>query len=115
VDDAVTQYQKALEIKPNYAGAHYKLGNALIQKGQVDNAVAHYQKALQIDPNYAEAHDNLGNALLRKGQVDDAVAHYLKALEITPNSVETITTSARLSFKRDSWTQLERSFRRHYD
>jgi protein O-mannosyl-transferase len=88
VDDAVAQYQKALEINPNYVAAHYNLGNALFQKGQLDEALAQYQKAVEIDPNDAEAHVNLGNALLQKGQLDEAVAQFQKALEINANDAE---------------------------
>ncbi len=36
VDAAIAHYQKALEIKPDFAEAHYSLGNALARRGQVD-------------------------------------------------------------------------------
>ncbi len=88
VDEAVAQYQKALEIDSNYVEAHYNLGNALFQKGQLDEAVIQFQKALEIDPNYVEAHYNLGNALFQKGQLDEAVIQFQKALEINPNDAE---------------------------
>ena len=88
VDEAIAHYQKALQIKPDYAEAHNNLGNALLQKGSVDEAIIHYQKALQIKPDYAEAHNNLGNALLQKGSVDEAIVHYQKALQINPDYAE---------------------------
>jgi tetratricopeptide (TPR) repeat protein len=88
VDEAIAHYQRALEIKPDYAEAHNNLGNALLQKGSVDEAIAHYQRALQIKPDYAEAHYNLGEALLKKGSVDEAIAHYQKALQIKPDYAE---------------------------
>ena len=50
VDEAITQYQKALQIKPDYAEAHNNLGTALLQKGRVDEAIGQYQEALQIKP-----------------------------------------------------------------
>ena len=56
VDAAIAHYQKALEIKPDYADAHNNLGAALAGRGQIDAAIAHYQKALEIKPDYAEAH-----------------------------------------------------------
>jgi tetratricopeptide (TPR) repeat protein len=59
VDEAITHYQMALQIRPHYAEAHYNLGNILLQKGNVDEAITHYQKALQINPDYAEAQNNL--------------------------------------------------------
>ena len=81
-------FQKAIEIKPDYAEAHNNLGNALAGRGQVDEAIAHYQKALEIKPDYAEAHNNLGNALAGRGQIDEAIAQYQKAMEIKPDYAE---------------------------
>jgi tetratricopeptide (TPR) repeat protein len=88
VDEAMVHYQKALEIKPDFAEAHNNLGNFLFQKGSVDEAMVHYQMALEINPDYAEAHYNLGNALLKMGNVDEAIAHFQKALQINPDYAE---------------------------
>jgi len=106
VDEAITQYQRALEIKPDYEEAHYNLGNALIRKGSVDEAIAQYQTALQIKPDYAEAHDNLGNALIERGSVGEAITQYQKALEINPyypralnNLAWTLATSPQASLR----------------
>jgi protein O-mannosyl-transferase len=85
LDEAVTQYQKALEINPNYVQAHYNLGVALFQKGRLDEAIAQYQKALEIYPNYAQAYSNLGVALCQNGQLDEGIAQFQKAQEINPN------------------------------
>ena len=88
VDEAIIQFQKALEINPKYAEAHNNLGFALFQKGQVDGAIDEFQKALEINPKKAETHYNLGTILFQKGQVDEAIAQYSKALEINPDSAE---------------------------
>src|SRR4029077_3859455 len=85
LDEAVVQYQKALEIDPNYAEAHNNLGAALFQKGQLDEAVVEYQKALEIDPNFVEAHSNLGAALFQKGQRDEGIAQFQEALRLKPD------------------------------
>ena len=85
VDEAITNFQQALQIKPDYAEASYDLGNALLQKGKVDEAITNFQQALQINPDYAKAHNNLGTALFRKGRVDEAIAHYQQALQIDPD------------------------------
>jgi protein O-mannosyl-transferase len=87
VDEAITQFQQALQIKPDYAKVHYNLGIALFQKGRVDEAMTHYQNALQLQPDYADAHINLGNVLLQRGRVDEAIAHFQKALQIKPDDV----------------------------
>jgi tetratricopeptide (TPR) repeat protein len=88
VGEALTHFQTALQINPDYAEAHNYLGNILLQNGRVDEAIAHYQKALQIKPDYAYACYDLGNALLKKGRAAEAIAHYQKALQINPDYAE---------------------------
>ena len=51
IDEAIAHYRKALEIKPDYADAHYNLGNALAGRGRFEEAIAHYRKALEIRPD----------------------------------------------------------------
>jgi tetratricopeptide (TPR) repeat protein len=83
-DEAITQYQEALQIKPDDAEAHNSLGNALRQEGKLDDAIIHFQKAVQIKPDYAEAHSNLGNALCQKGKLDEGISHFEQALQTQP-------------------------------
>jgi cytochrome c-type biogenesis protein CcmH/NrfG len=85
MDEAITQYQEALEIRPDFAEAHNNLGNALLQKGNVGEAITQYQNALQINPDYVDALNNLGSALRQKGRVDEAIRHYQEALKIKPD------------------------------
>ena len=84
VDEAIIQFQKALEIHPDDAIAYNNLGNALVQKGRLDEAIVQHRKALEINPVYAEAAYNLGNALLQKGLVDEAIAQFRTAMKIYP-------------------------------
>jgi tetratricopeptide (TPR) repeat protein len=88
MDEAITHFQTALQIKPDYAEAHDNLGNALFQKGRVDEAITHYQTALQIRPDNAKAHNNLAIALFQKGRVNEAITHYQTALQIKPDYAE---------------------------
>jgi len=88
VDEAIAQFQKALEIRPAYSNAHDNLGLAYTRKGQNREAIAEFQKASEIDPNNQMAHDNLGNAFAKNGQMDEAMAEFQKALAIKPNDLE---------------------------
>src|SRR4029077_20113656 len=94
VDEAIAHYERAVELRPDYADRHYNLGSALLQEGRIDEAIAHWQRTLSIQPNDAEAHTTLGDALLRKGEIGQAIAHYETALEIAPRSVSTLNNLA---------------------
>jgi len=88
VDAAITHFQRALEIKSDFAAAHNNLAIALAGRGDLDSAIGHYRQALDIMPDFAEAHYNLGIALARSGRGDLAIAHYQKALELKPRSAD---------------------------
>jgi len=85
MDDAIVQFQKAVEINPYFPAARYNLGKALTQKGRLDEAIIQFQKTLEVNPTFAEAQNDIGNIYLQRGQVDEAIAQYKKALAINPN------------------------------
>ncbi len=51
LDEAISHYRQALEIKPDYWQAQNNLGLALQSQGKLDEAVVHYRQALQVEPN----------------------------------------------------------------
>jgi len=82
LDEAIDQFQIALNISAKDPMARTNLGIALTKKGRVDEAIAHLQTVLGDYPNDAKAHENLGNALAKKGDAQSAIAAYEKALSI---------------------------------
>ena len=93
IPEAISHYQRAVEIKPDYDMAQNNLGLDLFLTGRLSEAVPHFQKALEVKPAYAAAHNNLANVFLQTGQFEDAASHYRKALESSPDSA---TTEANL-------------------
>jgi protein O-mannosyl-transferase len=82
LDEAIDQFQKALNIAPGYPELETNLILALTRKGRTDEAITHLQALLKEHPNDAQAHYNLGNALQKKGDSQGAIAAYEKALSI---------------------------------
>jgi tetratricopeptide (TPR) repeat protein len=48
-EDAVTNFQAALEIDPEYADTHFRLATAFENLGEFEDARTHYQRALDLD------------------------------------------------------------------
>jgi Flp pilus assembly protein TadD len=59
MDDAISQYQAALQIKPDDEIAQVNLGIILLQTGRAGEAKARFQTALQLAPSDAKAKSNL--------------------------------------------------------
>lgn len=76
---AIKHYQRALELAPNYAAAHYGLGFALEKKGLTKDAEQHYQQAVQLKPNFPQAQYGFGLTLLAQGRASEALPHFQAA------------------------------------
>ena len=85
LETAVTCFQSAVHLQPDYVAAYNQLGNVLQALGKTDEAIAAFQQILQINPNVAEAYCNLGNIWQIQGKVPEAIAAYQQALQIKPN------------------------------
>ena len=86
-DEALLAYQKAIELKPDYADGYYNLGTQLARKGDDAAAEKAYRRAIELDRDFAEPHFNLGNALDRMGRKAQAMDAYREALRISPDYV----------------------------
>jgi adenylate cyclase len=67
-DEAVEEFQRALDLNPNFAAAHGYLGHALALDGRSDQAIDHIGQAIRMSPHDPQ------NALFNVGL---AGAHYL--------------------------------------
>ena len=95
---AITACNKALEINPDIANAHYNLGFAYREEGnreQAEKEFALYDKLLKQEGEYFEIPDKptskdiekfvtLGDNYFKEGKLDEAIAEYKKALDIKP-------------------------------
>jgi tetratricopeptide (TPR) repeat protein len=84
--EAIEQYEHALQIEPDNALAHNSLGYELLQAGKVEEAIGHFEQALRIRPEGSEAHNNLGSAFERQGRMRKAMEQYEQALQINPDN-----------------------------
>lgn len=71
-EEAIAEYDKALEIDPEDDVSHFSQGFALFNLGRYEEAIAAYDKALEIDPDYRKALENKEKAVsLLEGSSED--------------------------------------------
>ena len=58
-EDAINQYEKALEIDPNQPAVHRNLGILLARLGRNSEAIVHLRKVLELVPNEPMARETL--------------------------------------------------------
>jgi len=84
VTNAISYFNKSLEVNPNFSEPHNNLGDALVRIGKTDEGMRHFEKAVELDPTLPASYYNLGNAWLETGHPQESIKQYQKALEIFP-------------------------------
>ena len=82
---AVEEYDKVLELDPNYGWAMNELGYMYSDAGYFDKAHDYLQRYISASPGDANPIDSMGELYFRMGKLDDAVAKYREALELKPD------------------------------
>ena len=85
---AIADFDRAIELNPNYINAYIGRGNARDDSGDSLGAIADYDRALKIDPNNADAYYNRGVTRSRLEDKPGALADYDRALKIDPNNAD---------------------------
>ena len=59
---AVSDYDEAIRMNPDYVGAYINRGFANYELGRHEAAIADCNEAIRMKPDYAEAYNNRGAA-----------------------------------------------------
>jgi serine/threonine protein kinase/Tfp pilus assembly protein PilF len=106
--DAEREFQRALEISPNYANAHHWYGLFLCWDARPSEGLAHLRRAVELDPLNLQYNTNLGQGLGNARQYDASVEQLKKTLEMDPNYAQAVAQLSREYFlmgKYDLWLE----------
>jgi TolB-like protein/tetratricopeptide (TPR) repeat protein len=83
--EAVREYQRAIELNPNYATAHQWYGSsALSSLGRADEAIAELKRAIALDPLSLVINTDLGNTYYRARRFDEAIKQLRRTIDLDP-------------------------------
>lgn len=86
--EALTSYDKAIELKPDYYEAWNNRGNALGELERHEEALTSYDRAIELKPDSYSVWHNRGNVLGDLERCEEALTSYDKALEITKGDAD---------------------------
>ena len=98
IEAAIPNYERAIELDPDYAPAHAGLGlswylltasaptyGTLTLEESLSKGLPHIEKALALDAELPEALGAMGLTLDARERYEEAVPYYEKALELNPS------------------------------
>jgi tetratricopeptide (TPR) repeat protein len=79
---AVSNYEKCINIKPDYSDAYLNKGNTYFYLSNYEEAINCYNKVVEIDPKDMEAYNNLGVVYENTGELAKAIEYYKKSARL---------------------------------
>lgn len=87
-DEALTQYQLAINNGTNYPQVYHNRGNVYRDLGEFEAATADYRQAIQIDPNFYYSYNSLIALYFSQEKYQEALKEILVAQNQFPNSTD---------------------------
>ena len=110
-DDAIKYAARAVELSPNDAGGHQKLGDMYRRRQDLTHAVAEYRLAIAQNDRLFPVYFELAELLLSSGQTDEADRLFRRVVRASADE-ELVARAARMSLQinlgRNTLTELER-------
>lgn len=97
-DDAVRYAARAVELAPDDAEGHAKLGRMYRRRQETDRAIGELRQAIQKNDRAFAVHLELAELLLEKGQLDQADLLLRRVVRACPDE-ELVSRAARLSMQ----------------
>jgi len=82
---AIREYEKSVELAPDYAPAYNLLGYAHRANGEFGQAEQAFKKYIALIPNDPNPYDSYAELLMKMGRFDESIAMYRKALATDPH------------------------------
>ena len=87
-EKAISAYDKAIALKPNFWKASYNCGIARYDLRQYTEAIVNFNKAIELNHNFASAYYNRGILKSELKDYEGAITDFDKAIMLGFNSVE---------------------------
>jgi len=78
------EFERAIELNPNYAAAHHWLGKAVWVTGEFDYAIAELKRAVELDPFSLVINTGLGYTYTLARRYPEAISQLRKTIELDP-------------------------------
>ncbi|MCK9417924.1 MAG: PEP-CTERM system TPR-repeat protein PrsT [Nitrospirae bacterium] len=106
-EQAINQFQKALDLQPAFTRARVHLALLLLNKKMADEAIKEAKKVLAQDDENALAHNIVGSAYLLKGNNAEGLAELNRALELDPSLADVHIKKGLVAMKRGKSQEAE--------
>jgi len=83
-DKAIINFNKALELDPEFSNAYNFLAYTYAEMGNYEKAIEYYERYASLSPGDANPFDSMGELYFKLGELDNAIDKFKEAIEVKP-------------------------------
>ncbi len=99
-DEAIGEYQKAIDLNPQAPDLHFRLGRAILLASHnseaLTKATSAFEAELKLNPEDGACEFQLGQIAQVEGNKDTAKVHFEKALALAPQFVQALIAMGKI-------------------
>lgn len=85
---ACNEYQRAIDLDPDFVDAHHSLGHSFFNLEKYDKAVDNFKRCTELDNNVKAFYYDWGNALIEIKHYEDAIKKFKRCIELDINDLD---------------------------
>jgi superkiller protein 3 len=82
LEEAVAAFNKALQLDPEYADAHFGMAMTCSKLGRLDDAILAIRKAIELNPDEPLYHTELSRLYVQLNMIPEAEAERAEAMRL---------------------------------
>ena len=98
-------FEKIIAKDPNYKGAHFNLGLALVARSRMDDAIGEFRKEESISPENERSYQVVAAFLAGSGRRGEAIEEWRKLLKVDPGNRTATSSLAGLLYREERYPE----------
>lgn len=109
-NDAIIQYDKAINIDSSYADAYENRGKSKARLGEYEAAIIDYLKAEENGLRISTLYSDLGYAYYKREQLENAISNFEKAIIIDSTNADAFRYKGEIEYQNKNYKSAEKDY-----
>jgi tetratricopeptide (TPR) repeat protein len=112
IDDAMRQFERAMELQSNWALPPSGLAAVYESRGNHEQALQWIDRAIALNPRLGSLHVQRAQVLAKLGRLNESLDEFEQAFTLEPGNVQPLVSKGRVQIKRGDLMRARETFER---
>ncbi len=101
--EALADFNRSIELEPDFAPSYYNRGSALMHLNRLDEAEADFTRAIELSPEFSTAYLQRGVTRFYQQRYDKAIQDFDRTIELEPRAADAYYNRAQCRYAQEQY------------